>query len=268
MKFAFSTLGCPEWSWSDIISTAKDFGFDGVEIRGVLNELYAPAIKQFNKDNIQKTKDELIRHKLDISCLATACYLFDEKNQNQVVKEGKEYVDLAHELNVPYIRVLGDKNPQPQTEINDDVVIENVLNIAKYASDKNVTVLIETNGVYADSKRLSNLMKKINMKNVGVLWDIHHPYRFYEETPKETYSLLSEYIKYVHIKDSIKNKDGQIVYKVMGAGDLPITEAISILKENGYTGYISLEWVKRWYSDLEAPGIVFMQFIDYMKSII
>ena len=34
MKIAFSTLGCPEWSWEDIYSMAKDTGFDGIELRG------------------------------------------------------------------------------------------------------------------------------------------------------------------------------------------------------------------------------------------
>ena len=35
MKLSFSTLGCPEWSWNEILATAKDMGFDGIEIRGV-----------------------------------------------------------------------------------------------------------------------------------------------------------------------------------------------------------------------------------------
>ena len=52
MKLSFSTLGCPEWSWNEIIATAKDMGFDGVEIRGVGKELYAPAIKEFTSDYI------------------------------------------------------------------------------------------------------------------------------------------------------------------------------------------------------------------------
>ena len=30
MKIGFSTLACPEWSWTDIYSMAKDFKFDGV----------------------------------------------------------------------------------------------------------------------------------------------------------------------------------------------------------------------------------------------
>ena len=35
MKISFSTLGCPEFGWRDIYSLAKDFGFDGIEVRGL-----------------------------------------------------------------------------------------------------------------------------------------------------------------------------------------------------------------------------------------
>ena len=33
-----------------------------------------------------------------------------------------------------------------------------------------------------------------------------------------------------------------------------------------YEGYVSLEWVKRWASNLSDAGIVFPQFIHYMES--
>ena len=42
MKLAFSTLGCPNWQWREIFATAKDLGVDGIEIRGIENEMYAP----------------------------------------------------------------------------------------------------------------------------------------------------------------------------------------------------------------------------------
>mgnify|MGYP000877083448 CR=1 FL=1 len=31
MKIAFSTLACPDSSWQDIYSMAKDMDFDGIE---------------------------------------------------------------------------------------------------------------------------------------------------------------------------------------------------------------------------------------------
>ena len=39
MKLGFSTIGCPEWDWAEILGTAKDMGIDGIEIRGVEDEL-------------------------------------------------------------------------------------------------------------------------------------------------------------------------------------------------------------------------------------
>ena len=35
MKIAFSSLGCPDCSWTDMYTMAKDLGFDGIEIRGL-----------------------------------------------------------------------------------------------------------------------------------------------------------------------------------------------------------------------------------------
>lgn len=99
MKLAFSTLGCPDWSFPEILSTAKDMGYDGIEIRGIKNELYAPEIKEFRSDRINETKDNLKSLNLSISCLTTACYLFDKQITDKTLAEGYEYIDLAQKLN-------------------------------------------------------------------------------------------------------------------------------------------------------------------------
>lgn len=268
MKLAFSTLGCPEWSWAEIIATAKDMKYDAIEIRGVGNELFAPNIKAFSDANIESTKNKLKDMKLAISCLTSACYIFDEENFQKYIDEGKAYIDSASKLEVPFVRVLGDKNPAPGESINDKAVL-NALNIlGNYAENKSVTILIETNGVYSNTARLAALMEKVESKNVAVLWDIHHPYRYFGESPKNTFENIGKYLKYVHVKDSVADDSGNIHYKMMGRGDLPLKESIRVLNANGYDGFVSLEWVKRWYSDLEAPGVVFMQYINYMKKLI
>ena len=47
MKLAFSTLGCPEFGWSDVYSMAKDLGFQGIEVRGLGDELFDGKTKPF-----------------------------------------------------------------------------------------------------------------------------------------------------------------------------------------------------------------------------
>lgn len=267
MKISFSTLGCPRWSWDEIIVMAKDFGYDGIEVRGIGSEIYIPFAKPFLPENIENTKNRLIKLGLKIPCLTSSCNLSDKFNIDTVIKEGKEYIDLASKLSAPHVRVLGDPNPHPEEDIDLNFVVESLSILAAYAKDKEVKALVETNGIYADSNIMLQLMNAVNSPYVGVLWDIHHTYRFFSETVTHTYNTLSKYIEHIHIKDSIM-VNGNLKYKIMGYGDVPTKEALLLLKSNGYEGYVSLEWVKRWCMDLEEPGIVFSHFINYVQRIL
>lgn len=267
MKISFSTLGCPEWSWEDMVATAKDFGFDGIEVRGIENELYVPKAKPFSDVNIQNTKTRLAKLNLEIPCLTSSCYLFDKSNIEFYINEGKEYIDLANKIGAPLVRVLADASPEPGEGIDFDFTAENLSTLSDYASGKGVAVLVETNGIFSDSSEMLRLINRINKPNVGVLWDIHHPFRFMKEPIEKTYEALKPFIKFVHIKDSII-ENGRLRYKMLGHGDIPVKEALHALKENGYDGFVSLEWVKRWCIDLEEPGVVFSHFVNYIKTVI
>lgn len=266
MKIAFSTLGCPGWSWEDMLSTAKDIGFDGIEIRGIGNELYAPRAKQFSVDNIELTKKKLDKIGIEVPCLTSAAYLFDKNNIERHMQEASDYIELAAKLGTPYVRVLGDAQPQPG-DVDVDFVIGNLKKLTVLAAPKGVKLLIETNGVFADSGVLRGVVEKVNSDALGVLWDVHHPIRFFNEPAEKTYENLKNFICYLHVKDSIA-ADGAVKYKMMGYGDIPVKGIVRLLKENDYNGYISLEWVKRWCLDLEEPGIVFAHFAGYMKSLL
>ena len=61
-------------------------------------------------------------------------------------------------------------------------------------------------------------------------------------------------------------ENGRLVYKMLGYGDLPIQQAFSLLKGTDYSGFISLEWTKRWHADLEDAGIVFSHFAYVVKN--
>jgi sugar phosphate isomerase/epimerase len=263
MKISFSTLGCPDWTWKEIIATAKDFGYDGIEVRGIAKEMYVPNIKEFSEENIMETKEKLSNLNLEISCLTSASYI---QKSEKYIDEAKEYIDKAVELSVPYVRVLGDSEPYPEDNVDEERVKNALIKLGKYAENKPVIVLIETNGVWANSKKLSYLLNDVDSSKIGVIWDIHHPYRFMQESMEETYDNLKGYIKHIHIKDSIVS-DNNIVYKMMGEGDIPIVECLKLLKDDNYSGFISLEWVKRWYKNLEEPGVVFLEFVNYIKDI-
>jgi fatty-acyl-CoA synthase len=264
MKLAFSTLGCPGWSWEEIYATAKDLGLDGIEIRGIESEIYAPKAKPFKPENIDKTLETLKKLNLKIPMLTSAAYLYDKDNAEAALQEAKDYVDLAQKLGVPYVRVLGDKDGAPGPQRDLDFVREQYIKVCDYAADKNVTPLIETNGVLADTKVTAEFIKSVNRSNSGILWDIHHPFRYFGESPETTLRNLDGHIKYLHIKDSVM-KDGQVSYRMLGYGDVPVLDCLKQLSLNGFDGFVSLEWLKRWCPDLQEPGVVFSHYISYMS---
>lgn len=263
MKISFSTLACPDFEWTDIYSMAKDFNFDGIEIRGMGTDIFSVKSNPFTEAQLPKTVDKLKKLNMEIPCLSSgACLKFAEKAEENF-REITEYAKLANKLNTPYIRVLADLEPMPEGEVDDDSVIEQLKKLVPVAEEYNVTLLVETNGVYSDTKRLKNVLDKVGSRKVAALWDMHHPYRFKNEAPEETVANLGEYIKYVHTKDSVC-KNGKIEYKLTGEGDMPIKEMLEALKSIGYNGYISLEWVKRWSNELCDAGVVVPHYAGFM----
>ena len=259
MKYGFSTIGCPDWLWNEVVSTAKDLGYDGIELRGLAKKTYLPSTRTFSLENCPQLRLRLNDLSLEIPCLSTSAFIFDKAGQEAAQTEMRDYINLAALLDTPFIRVLADKEARPGEGVDEAVVLENLREIAGTAENKDVMVLVETNGVYADSRRMMALMEKVNDSNIGVLWDIHHPYRFYGETPAETYERLKDWICYTHVKDSAV-ENGNIIYKMFGYGDVPLKEALRLLRDKGYEGYAVLEWMKLWVADLEDPGVVFAHY--------
>ncbi|MDL2236219.1 sugar phosphate isomerase/epimerase [Christensenellaceae bacterium OttesenSCG-928-K19] len=267
MKLSFSTLGCPDWSFEDIIVTAKDMGYDGVEIRGVGNELDGTRIPEFSPTSAPKTRNLLDKKGLTIACLTSACYIHDKNIPEDTVYQAQAYVDTASDMGIRYVRVLADYGPEQSGELDSAFVCSQLKKVAQYAKPKGVDILVETNGYFANSTRLAKLINDAGEDNVGVIWDIHHPYRYFGERPEFTIGTIGDFIRHVHIKDSVI-QGGKLKYTMVGYGDLPVKDCVDRLEKIGYDGFYSLEWLKRWDLSLEEPGIAFAAYVSYMNDMI
>ena len=265
MKLAFSTLGCPNFDWPDMYSMAKDFGFQGIELRGLGEDIFSIHARPFKEENLEKTVEQLHKMRLEIPCLSTGCALKDAGRIEETKAEIREYIDLAAKLHTPYIRILADSKAYAEGPVDDAAIAGVLRELMPYAEEKDVILLVETNGVYTDTARLCQLLNQIESDSIGALWDIHHPYRFAGESPETTVQNLGAYIKYTHIKDSVM-EDGKVVYRMMGEGDLPIDSVMRALRSINYEGYISLEWLRKYAPDLESAGIVFPHFANFMSQ--
>ena len=263
MKIAFSTLCCPNYEWKEIFSMATDLGFDGIEVRHIQED---EAKSPFRYDKCDETAETLKKLKIEIPCLSTGGCLKLNELWDETKAEILTYISIASKLGTKYIRILGDLHESPESEVDDAVICERIKEIAPEAEKHNITLLVETNGVYANTERLCSLLNSVASDNVAALWDVHHPYRFFGETPETTLTNLGAYIKHVHVKDSVMTEDGKVEYKIIGEGDLPLNDIMLALKSINYEGYVTLEWVKRWYPDLTDACIIFPNFVDYMRA--
>ncbi|NLV92302.1 MAG: sugar phosphate isomerase/epimerase [Firmicutes bacterium] len=266
MKISFTTLGNPNWTWEHTLEQAQGMGYDGIEIRGVEGEMNLPKARPFLPSNLSQTKAQLGDLGLTVCCLGTSCRFDDTDGVAANIDLGKAHIDLAAELGCPYIRVFGDRIPSPDLRPK---IVEQVagalVKLADYARGTGVTVLQETHGDFSRSEDILEVMTLVQRDEVKVLWDIHHPYRFFGEQPEETWERLGSYVAHTHWKDSRGTKE-DFQYCRIGEGDVPVKAVLKLLKDNGYAGWLSLEWEKQWHPELEEPELIYPHYLKTMRD--
>ncbi len=50
MKLSFMTLGCPTWDLDTICARGREYGFDGVDLRGYLDTLDVTTLPMFTTE--------------------------------------------------------------------------------------------------------------------------------------------------------------------------------------------------------------------------
>ena len=71
MKLSFSTVGCPEWMLNEVLAAASDFGYDGVEIRGLGEDIFLPKAPCFGPKRLKTSIKEIAEANVEISCLSS-----------------------------------------------------------------------------------------------------------------------------------------------------------------------------------------------------
>jgi sugar phosphate isomerase/epimerase len=266
---SFSTLGCPSWTLSEILTFAELNGYDGIEIRGILGELDLTKCQDFNsKNKIVSVKKIAADKNLKIVDLGSSAQLHhvDQGIRKNNLDNAKKFIDLAEELNCPYIRVFPDMLPKTQErEATIDLIINGLNELADYAKGSNVSVLLESHGDGVESDELLHIMQSTESPHTGMVWDICNMWYVTKEPPAFVYNRLKKYIKHTHFKD-LKVINGTEHYVLLGQGEVPNREAVQSLEQGNYSGYYSFEWEKLWHPDIEAPEIALAQFPIEMKK--
>ncbi|MDR0326593.1 MAG: sugar phosphate isomerase/epimerase, partial [Oscillospiraceae bacterium] len=138
MKLSFSTVGCPNWTWAEILSCAADLGFLGIELRGMGDDLSLRTIPIFQPGQIANTAKILRQKGLAISCVASNLLLCGAGLEEEDVRHT---ISLARDLGCPYIRVLGDEWGHPNPNTDEGLVRRWLTEIAPQAESAGVVLL-------------------------------------------------------------------------------------------------------------------------------
>ena len=263
---AFSTLGCPAWSWKTILEQADRLGYAALELRGVAGEMDLTKVPELGGSRLADTKKDLAALGIVISDLGASSRMHekDPATRQAQFDEGRRFIDLAHAMQVKYVRMFGDKFPEG--EPREDVmkrVVEGFQQMAAYAEPAGVTVLQESHGDFTKSKDLVAIESAVHSKAFAILWDAHHTFVAGNEAPADTWAALGRFVRHTHLKDS-KPKGTDRQYVLTGTGEVPVKEQVAVLAKAGYTGYYCFEWEKKWHPEIEEPEVAFPHYARTM----
>jgi sugar phosphate isomerase/epimerase len=268
LRLSFSTLGCPDWSFEKITDFAVANDYTGLEIRGIQKQMDLTKCKEFNSaENIAATAKLMKSKGLKFVDLGSSAEMHhsDEAERRKQMDEAKHFIDLAQQLNCPYIRVFPNKLPKEDRDAAIDVIVKGLIEAGDHAKGTDVMVLMETHGEVVETSVLKQIMEAANHPKVGLVWDVSNMWTVTKEPPAQVYASLKKYIRHTHIKDATLSDNGP-QYKLMGKGEVPIFEAIDILYKDGYKGYYSFEWEKLWHPEIAEPEIALADYPKAMKQ--
>jgi sugar phosphate isomerase/epimerase len=262
LPLGFSTLGCPTWPWSRILSFAAEHDFASIELRGILTNMDLSKVPELAPEHIADAKRQLAAHGLSVSCLGASAQMHDMDPVKHAAQldEARRFIDLAQSLGAPYVRVFGNEYVAgvPRAEMLAHIAGA-LRELGDYAKPKNVTVIIESHGDFTDSPALLDILQRADSPNVALLWDAHHTFVSGKEQPEDTVRQLGRYIRHTHLKDSVAAGTDRR-YVLTGTGDVPVKRQMTALAKIGYRGFYSFEWEKRWHPEIEEPEVAIAHY--------
>ncbi len=241
-----------------IMKIAKDMGFDGIEFidldppEGVTEEQYAEMIRE-----------ESEKLSLPVTAYTISANLLKDTGVDAEVERICRKVDIA--------TILGAKNLRHDAawSVPDDIrafagfkqvlptLIDGCKKVTEYAQAKGITTMIENHGFFCqDSERVEKIINGTGSANFGVLLDMGN-FACADENSALATGRLAPYIKHVHAKDFhiksgnslnpgkgfFKSRGGNYLRgAIIGHGDIPVMQCLSIIKDSGYEGFVSIEF--------------------------
>ena len=269
MKLAFSTLGCPAWTISQIVEAARRLGYDGVELRAVSGTLDLLSRPEFTAKNIGTTRAYFKDQGIEICCLDTSCVFHSPALSERVeqVELALSYAELAAQLSAPLIRVFPDTiQTGSNREETRDYVADSLRRIAERLPE-GVQVGLETHGDFARAEAAAEIAALADHANVKLIWDVANSLAA-GDSIRHSARLVEPYLAHVHLRDARPVAGSEHWLPVLaGRGSVSFAETLEMIELLNYDGYVSFEWEKYWHPEIEEPDVALPDFINAIRKL-
>ncbi len=274
MKLAFMTLGCPGWDLDTICARGRAYGYDGVDFRGYLADLDVTRLPMFTR-GAAATRRRLADAGLSVSAVSSSIRVCDPDAHTDNLEEAQRTIATARGLGAGIVRIFGGgdiaKRPRAEFARIGCAAVEDILALDGAAG---LTWLFETHDLWIKGEDCRLLLDSIPNPAFGALWDMGHTWRVGGESPEASWAAIGPRVGYCHVKDAVHDskhpkamEDGWR-YVIPGTGELPLAASISLLKSNGYDGWLQFEHEKRWHPNLPEPEEIFPAFVKWVKPLL
>lgn len=274
MKISFMTLGCPAWDLDTICARGQEYGFEGVDFRGYLDEIDITQLPEFTT-NAAQTRRQLEDAGLSVSGISSSIRVCVSEDLEKNIEEARRTIAVAKEFNVVNIRMFGGGDIEKYThqelaEFGCDCVEQ----ILALDGARDLKWLFETHDNWVQAEHCKLLLDNIPDPAFGALWDTGHTWRVGREKPADSFAAVGSRVGYAHVKDAVYDPESPLAmkdgwhYVAPGTGELPLVESIALLKQNSYDGWLLFEHEKRWHPNLPEPEEIFPQFVRWIRPLI
>jgi sugar phosphate isomerase/epimerase len=274
MKISFMTLGCPDWDIDTICARGREYGYDGVDLRGYLDQIDITLLPEFTT-RAPETRRKLEDAGLVVSGISTSIRVCDRASLEHNLEEARRTIPVAKAFGTRNLRVFGGGNLDGHSrEELSEYGCECVERILEMDGARDLRWLFETHDLWVKAKDCRLLLDRIPDPAFGALWDLGHTYRVGGEEPVDSFQAIGSRVGYAHVKDAVHDPDSPLAmadgwhYVAPGTGELPLEESISLLQRNGYDGWLLFEHEKRWHPELPEPEEVFPRFVEWIRPLL
>jgi sugar phosphate isomerase/epimerase len=147
----------------------------------------------------------------------------------------------AHELGARYVRIFSFYRADGLSadEVRDDVLVR-MRALADLAEKEGIILLHENEKeIYGDTPdRVLDLIESVGSSALRAAWDNANFVQVGVRPFTEGYAALRPHLEYLQVKDAVA-ATGEVV--PVGEGDGELLETVTALRDDGYTGFASLE---------------------------